>query len=548
MSLAASKFDPNVSGSSEQVAVVLCCTAGDAQVVTALAQALRSTGSAEPQVVMLEGDSFGELSDLAMRQAGSTVLYVLCRGADMSVAAIQQVRSVLRGHSGGQFMTVQVSSVDRMEAALAAALSGPRFSSPAGAAAPATIRGVPAANSRPVRRGGALPGPRGMMTNPPAPPRAPSRAPRTLMGAAPAHQGAPTPGLGDQGPGTMMGVAVPPEGPAPMGYADQGPSTMMGAAPPPEGNPLQPQGPSTMMGVAVPPEGPAPDGDLVEPGIGSGWMGEEEEASISGSATMTFDVSEHHQAANSNPDADPQAWQQWLAQGQQAWAELWSPERRALKLGVAGGIVVLIPAIALLLFFGLDDSKEEASEVQAFAAQSDYPKSPAPTPTPEASPSLQEPAPPESEPAKPAAPAPAKSKAAGAEPAAPEESEETKYREFLRVEAALRRSSIRGLDSLIIDTSKSRKFTFRSARRYCNRKEAGKLSGWRLPTGRELSRVAGANLTGRGSFWAQPSSRSKSRRAFVWDGKRKKLVKKSAKFRGARALCVRDRVSTASGR
>lgn len=570
MSVAASKFESNVPPASNRVAVVLCCTEGDVEVVTSLAEALRESHNAEPRVVLLAGESFSELADLAAANVGHTVLYVLCRGNEISVPAIQQVRQVLRGHAGGQFMTVQITSVERMETSLAAALEGPRFrSSGRQTPPPATIRGTPAANSKPPRRGGGLPGPRGIMTVPPKAPRqAPTSPPRTLMGAAP---GLPPGGAAGQGPRTLMGAAPAPEtfhpehpandGPAPtlMGHApapqepafhepsaDNGPRTLMGQAPPPEELFAQSEdGPKTLMGHA-----PAAEGELeFDESAAAGWVSEDEEASVSGSATVTFGVSPQLAPPSR---AQPQLSFVQVAQQktQQAWRELWSPERRGLKLGIAGGLVVLIPALALMIWFAMDDDSESSPKL----AQRDRAAASEPRPVAHQEPALddlEDSAPPpakETEPVKAQAPVKATPEPAPkrVEQVAVKEAtgaQSKKYREFLRVEAALRKPRIRGLDALIIDTSKSKTFNFRAARRHCNRKEAGKLSGWRLPTGRELSRVASANMVGKGRFWAQPSGRSK--RTYIWDARRKKLVKKSRRFRGARALCVRDRVITA---
>lgn len=292
---------------------------------------------------------------------------------------------------------------------------------------------------------------------------------------------------------------------------------------------------------------------MVEPGLGTGWPSHEDEASISGSATVTFGAPmQQSLAAQARLDSLSQ-FERWKYQAQEFWNQLWNGESRNLKLGVAAGLIVLIPAFALMLWFGLSGSKKDEAKV----AQAEPAAAPVLAPAAEGDegPELEGQGPEEEdalvaqgqEAKAPAKRAPKEATAkAQAEPADASDPNARKYQEFLRVEAALRRSKIRGLDSLVIDTSRSRKYTFRSARRYCNRKETAKLSGWRLPSARELNRIASANLTGKGSFWSQPSSRSKSRHAQVWDGKRKKLVKKSATYRGARALCVRDRVSTAA--
>lgn len=304
-----------------------------------------------------------------------------------------------------------------------------------------------------------------------------------------------------------------------------------------------------MMGAAVPPEGPAPASrGVVEPGLGAGWPSHEDESSISGSATVTFGVPMQQSLAAQASLGSQTKLDRWKAQGLDLWNQVWNGESRNLKLGVAAGLIFLIPAFALLVWFGLSGSKKDEAQVAKAPDAANLA-----APAGDAGPALRGQGPDddldgedmdgdldddfeEEGQAK---------RAKALEKLSPEELAARKYQEFLQVEAALRRSKIRGLDSLVIDTTKSRKYTFRTARRYCNRKESAKLSGWRLPSARELSRIASANMTGKGSYWAQPSSRSKSRQAQVWDGKRKKLVKKSSSYRGARALCVRDRVSTA---
>jgi hypothetical protein len=107
--------------------------------------------------------------------------------------------------------------------------------------------------------------------------------------------------------------------------------------------------------------------------------------------------------------------------------------------------------------------------------------------------------------------------------------------------AALRSRQIRSLDILLIAPKRTKRLNFEKAVAYCEASEAGQLGQWRLPTIGEMRTLTEGAVIPKDLYWSSTSGDTFGDKKLVWNGRRRKIVGKSKRWRGARAACVRTR-------
>jgi hypothetical protein len=110
-----------------------------------------------------------------------------------------------------------------------------------------------------------------------------------------------------------------------------------------------------------------------------------------------------------------------------------------------------------------------------------------------------------------------------------------------RIALAVREHELRALDSILLDPQRSKRGSLQHGRGYCSSRLDGALGGWRLPTLAEVSAVVDAGLISQDYYWTETLGDSASAKQVVYDGKRRRIKRHSPSWRGARAVCVRDR-------
>lgn len=106
---------------------------------------------------------------------------------------------------------------------------------------------------------------------------------------------------------------------------------------------------------------------------------------------------------------------------------------------------------------------------------------------------------------------------------------------------AVNTQQIRALDMLLVDPERAKRGGLELARTHCAQLERSGLLFWRLPTLAEATTVLAADLVAKDSFWTETQAEAAGDKQFVYDGRRKRIKSLSPNYRGARALCVRDR-------
>ncbi len=75
--------------------------------------------------------------------------------------------------------------------------------------------------------------------------------------------------------------------------------------------------------------------------------------------------------------------------------------------------------------------------------------------------------------------------------------------EPLRIDQAIRNGQVRAIDSLLVAKAGTAELDWRQARSKCRTKRVDGLSGWRLPSRRELKRLRRARILQSGVFWSR---------------------------------------------
>lgn len=101
---------------------------------------------------------------------------------------------------------------------------------------------------------------------------------------------------------------------------------------------------------------------------------------------------------------------------------------------------------------------------------------------------------------------------------------------------ALRRRSVRALDTLLVTPTEIGPIAWRDAADYCGTLEIDGLVDWRLPEVGELTSLAAAAMLGRQTYWSATPADTFGDAHLGWYVRRRRVVTPS---RDARAVCVR---------
>lgn len=540
--------------------VVLCCVAADAEGVKTLAAVVGDSSEIETIVVELDDSELKHFRDVMDRLGYESSLYVLCRGPALRFETTQKIRTALREARipSSQFVTVQVGTVERMNAVLQPAIgrlrqryakensttpsaTGPASAPASYSAQPSTPPPPGAANTAP-QRGLGLPVPAALEIS-----QSFSVAMDVTQPASPA----------DLDPGTSQAktvigavrpVPVPSPDSSPKAFSEN--SRELSSPPAPAVLPVEEDRASSIPRLSP----SSPNLQMSGP------------LSMSSSSQPSLRTV----AAASPPNEGfmtkvretvPEAALPWIDKGEELakglWSSIWESERRVLNVTVAASVALLIPTLALVFWFSGGDSKNKNAEAALALAEAEDSASPADAQYPAAAVIPEEKSNQKGasgqEQAKPGAVEPdapgateasdSNNKAPREEPKIPggESALDQKYREYLAVDKALRSPKVRGLDAMLVSTQTSRKLSYKRADRLCDRRSTEELDGWRLPTSRELQSLSRANMLGKGYYWAEPAKGTRNKKAPVWDSKKSKFRSKSKSWRGAKAVCVRSR-------
>lgn len=134
---------------------------------------------------------------------------------------------------------------------------------------------------------------------------------------------------------------------------------------------------------------------------------------------------------------------------------------------------------------------------------------------------------------------------AAEEPAAPlpEGVVEAQLRAAAAEHESLRRHELRSLDLLLIDPHPSARAPLAEARAHCAALDTGQLSDWRLPTVAEISAVGQARLVAPEYYWTETLGDAATAKQVVYDSRRMRMLGRTPGWKGARAVCVRERTT-----
>jgi hypothetical protein len=110
-----------------------------------------------------------------------------------------------------------------------------------------------------------------------------------------------------------------------------------------------------------------------------------------------------------------------------------------------------------------------------------------------------------------------------------------------QVLAALRSRDVRAIDTLLVATKTSKDVEYEDAISYCAALKLAELEGWRVPAIGELWTLGAAKMMKSGVYWSDTIGDAHGEKRLVLNSKRSRIVPVDATWKGARAVCVRER-------
>ena len=110
-----------------------------------------------------------------------------------------------------------------------------------------------------------------------------------------------------------------------------------------------------------------------------------------------------------------------------------------------------------------------------------------------------------------------------------------------KVLAALKSRDVRAIDTLLVSVSVSKDSAFPDAVAYCSGHRVAELEGWRVPTIGELWTIGEAKIVKPGIYWSDTVGDAHGDKRMVLNTKRARIVPADGSWKGARAVCIRER-------
>lgn len=112
---------------------------------------------------------------------------------------------------------------------------------------------------------------------------------------------------------------------------------------------------------------------------------------------------------------------------------------------------------------------------------------------------------------------------------------------------ALQHRKIRALDVMLVDPTPSKRLNFTSAESVCSERSVAGVGQWRLPTIGEARAITDAGIIKREVYWTATPGDTFGDKMLLWSAKRRKIVGRYRRWKGARVACVRFRDGASVG-